>query len=94
MAQAHAGTSPALVIQTLGRCEILLHERIIPNEGWRDPKDLELLLALVTLGGQQVPRSELTQLLWPGQGDDERVSRVYVALHRLQGTLGRSERTG
>ncbi|MEW6683483.1 MAG: BTAD domain-containing putative transcriptional regulator [Nitrospirota bacterium] len=82
------------MIQSLGRCEILLHGRIIPNEGWRDPKELEVLLALVTLGGQQVPRSELAQLLWPKYGDDERVSKLYAALHRLQETLGRSEPTG
>jgi hypothetical protein len=34
------------VIRTLGRCEILVHGRILPNDEWRDPKDLELLLAL------------------------------------------------
>ena len=94
MTQPKAVTTPALTIHTLGRCEILLHGRVVPNQAWRDPKDLELLLALVTLGGRQVPRAELVGLLWPEHGEEARVTEWYAALHRLQAALGRPDKKG
>ena len=84
----------ALVIQTLGRCEILLRGRIIATWGWRDQKALELLLAVVTLGGQQVPWTELIKLLWPEQDKDRAVTEWYATLRRLQLILRRPDNTG
>ncbi|MEW6681832.1 MAG: hypothetical protein AB1451_02780 [Nitrospirota bacterium] len=86
--------APALAIRTLGTCEILLRGDVVPNEAWDDPKDLELLLALVTLDGRQVPRAELVELVWPDLDDDRGVTEFYAALHRLQTALGRPERKG
>ena len=53
-----------LQIRTLGRCELKLGDRLIPDAAWLGPHAKRLLLILVSFGrGSLVPRDELIDLL-------------------------------
>ncbi len=53
-----------LQIRTLGRCELKLGDRLIPDAAWRGPHAKCLLLILVSRGhGTLMPRDELIDLL-------------------------------
>ncbi len=54
----------SLQICTLGRCELTLGDRLIPDAAWRGLHAKRLLLILVSRGrGTLVPRDELIDLL-------------------------------
>jgi DNA-binding SARP family transcriptional activator/ATP/maltotriose-dependent transcriptional regulator MalT len=75
-------------IQTLGAFELRVHDEPISFGAKTQKKPLELLRALVALGGRGVPEEQLTELLWP-ESDGDAAHRVFdTTLHRLRKVLG------
>lgn len=75
-------------IHTLGHFELTIDGQPFRPEGRAQKKTLELLKALIALGGRAVPESRLCDALWPGaEADDARVN-FKVTLHRLRQIMG------
>jgi tetratricopeptide (TPR) repeat protein len=87
--QAHWNIAPTLPlkIHTLGRFEVLLQDRPIPLQAWHGRKTRDLLLILLSLGGKEVPKEKISDLLWPDAEGDLAVTNFHTTLHRLQGVL-------
>ena len=75
-------------IHSLGRFEIQREEQPIRSEGKAQHKPLELLKALIALGGDEVPANKLIDILWvePLEGDEQKAFEITV--HRLRKLLG------
>jgi LuxR family transcriptional regulator, maltose regulon positive regulatory protein len=54
-------------------------------------KPLELLQALIALGGLEVNEHEITEILWPDNDGDAVISSLRTNLHRLRKLLGRDD---
>lgn len=81
----------ALHIYALGGFRVL-HQRAPLALGRREPrKPLQLLRAIVALGGERVQLSALQDALWPDQDGDAAKAACDVALHRLRKLLGSAE---
>jgi len=78
-------------IHTLGRFTVLLDGKPLEFSGKAQRKPLELLMALVALGGRDVSERELTEALWPDAEGDAAHQACAVALHRLRRLLGCDE---
>lgn len=77
-----------LKIQTLGRFEVLLEDRPIPVQAWHGRKTRDLLLVLLSLGGKDVSKEKVGDLLWPEAEGDRAITNFHTTLHRLQSVLG------
>lgn len=75
-------------IYTLGRFSVLIDGRPLEFSGKAQRKPLELLMALVALGGRDVSERQLTEALWPDAEGDAAHQACAVALHRLRKLLG------
>ena len=75
-------------IHSLGCFKIASHDQPIRFEGKAQRKPIELLKALVALGGEDVPADKLIDILWaePLEGDEQKAFDVTV--HRLRKLLG------
>lgn len=75
-------------IHSLGRFEIQREEQQIRSEGKAQHKPMELLKALIALGGDEVPANKLIDILWaePLEGDEQKAFEITV--HRLRKLLG------
>lgn len=81
-------------LATLGAFSISRDGTPVTFVGKVQKKPLELLKALVTLGGKENCEGELADLLWPdADGDAARVS-LKTTLHRLRQLLGHDEIIG
>jgi LuxR family maltose regulon positive regulatory protein len=74
-------------IYTLGRFEILIDGEPLRFSGKAQRKPLELLKALIALGGEAVPESRLCDVLWPESDGDSAHRDFAVTLHRLRRLL-------
>jgi DNA-binding SARP family transcriptional activator len=75
-------------IQTLGRFQIWLHGEPMKVGRKAPRKPLELLKALIALGGHGVPEWSLADALWPDAGGDAAHAALETALYRLRKLLG------
>jgi DNA-binding SARP family transcriptional activator len=75
-------------IHTLGRFSVLLEGEPLQFSGKAQRKPLELLMALVALGGRDVSERQLTEALWPDAEGDAAHQSCAAALHRLRKLLG------
>lgn len=73
-------------IRVLGRFSVEREEKPLPVE--RGAKPLELLKALVALGGRSVAEAELAEMLWPNADGDRAHRSLKVTVHRLRRLLG------
>lgn len=81
----------ALHVYALGGFEVR-RQRAPLRLGRREPrKPLQLLRAIVALGGERVQLSALQDALWPEQDGDAAKAACDVALHRLRKLLGSPE---
>lgn len=78
-------------ITTLGRFEIRLDDEPLLFSGKEQKKPLELLKALIALGGRNVAEERLTDLLWPEADGDQAHKALETTLGRLRRLLGRDE---
>jgi len=77
-----------VVINTLGRFEILKDETPVVFVGKLQKKPLDLLKAVIAFGGGSVPESRLIDLLWPDADGDRGRKSLEMALSRLRQLLG------
>lgn len=82
-----AGPLP-LKIYTLGRFSLLLNDEPLRPTGKAKKKPLELLQALIALGGRDVPGSRLAEALWPDADADLAAYSLTTTLHRLRTLVG------
>lgn len=75
-------------IYSLGRFEIQREEQAIRSEGKAQHRPMELLKALIALGGNEVPAHKFIDILWaePLEGDEQKAFEITV--HRLRKLLG------
>ncbi len=73
-------------ITTLGRFELRRDGKPVPLSGKK--KQLEMLTALVSLGGTAIPEEQLTDLLWPDAEGDDAHNSFKMTLSRLRSLIG------
>jgi two-component SAPR family response regulator len=78
-------------IHTLGRFEIHIDGRPVKFSGKVQRKPLELLKLLIALGGQAVPETRLSEILWPDADGDDAHRDFSTTLHRLRRLLLRDQ---
>lgn len=76
-----------LRITTLGHFGLVIDGAPLATRGKAQKKSLELLKAVVALGGRDVEVPELADLLWPDAEGDAARSAFDMALHRLRKLL-------
>lgn len=74
-------------IHTLGRFGVQIDGHALPPERLRQQKPVELLQALIALGGRGVNKEMLAASLWPDAEGDEAANSYDVTLHRLRKLL-------
>lgn len=79
--------APRLKIKTMGRFEVTLQGESIPQTAWKGREPQRLLIALLSLGGIQVPKSKIINLLWPDADGNQAARRFEAAFHQLQSML-------
>jgi DNA-binding SARP family transcriptional activator len=77
-----------LKIYTLGRFNVLLDDKPLAFSGRAQNKPLELLKALIALGGRGVSSATLAQTLWPDAEGDLASKTFDTTLYRLRLLLG------
>ncbi|HEX9603284.1 MAG TPA: winged helix-turn-helix domain-containing protein, partial [Myxococcales bacterium] len=75
-------------ILTLGRFEVLIHDRRLTFSGKAQKKPLALLQALIALGGRGVREELLMDALWPDAEGDAAARALTTTVHRLRRLLG------
>lgn len=75
-------------IYTLGRLSILNQDKALLFSGRAQSRPLELLSALMALGGRGVAESTLSELLWPEAEGDAAHRAFDTTLHRLRKLMG------
>jgi ATP/maltotriose-dependent transcriptional regulator MalT/DNA-binding SARP family transcriptional activator len=75
-------------VYTLGRFGVVIDGKPLQFDGKAQRKPLELLMALVALGGRNVGEHQLTEALWPDAEGDAAHQACAIALHRLRKLLG------
>ncbi|MBU0991405.1 MAG: hypothetical protein KJ737_02830 [Proteobacteria bacterium] len=78
-------------IYTLGRFEIVRDGAPLVFSGKVQKKPLEMLKAIIAMGGSHVPVEHLTDALWPDAEGDLARKSFEVTLSRLRKLLGREE---
>lgn len=86
-----AAKSYAVRIYTLGRFSLLLRNAVPRISRKSQHKPLELLKALIALGGRDVAVQQLAHALWPDADGDRALIAFDSTLHRLRRLLGTPE---
>jgi DNA-binding SARP family transcriptional activator/class 3 adenylate cyclase len=76
-------------IYTLGGFHLLLRGQPLRSRTKPPRRSLELLKALIALGGRDVPSARLAELVWPDADGDRATQAFTTTLHRLRRLLGR-----
>ena len=79
-------------VHTLGRFELHINCEQVRFSGKVQKKPLEMLKALVALGGAEAREGQIADMLWPDTEGDTARNSLKIALHRLREMLG-SNRT-
>jgi len=80
-----------LKVYTLGRYSVLKDDAPIEQTAHSARKPLELLAALIALGGRGVGQERITEALWPDADGDAAHRAFDTTLHRLRKLLGNDE---
>lgn len=78
-------------IYTLGRFRIVVNNETLVSTGKSQKKPLELLKALIALGGRDVPTERLANALWPEAEGDSAYENLRTNLKRLRKLLTYSD---
>lgn len=76
-------------IHSLGRFTVQRDDAPLPGPGKLGRKPLELLKAVIALGGRGISRQQLTDALWPDAEGDSQVTAFETALSRLRKLIGK-----
>ena len=74
-------------IHTLGRFSVELYHQAVASKQTRQQKPMELLQALIAMGGRGISTELLSQALWPDADGDAASNSFDVTLHRLRRLL-------
>ena len=74
-------------IYTLGRFSVQIHHQALAAKQARQQRPMELLQALIALGGRGISTELLSQSLWPDADGDAASNTFDVTLHRLRRLL-------
>ena len=74
-------------IKTFGGFGLRINGNIIGLQIWKSQRTYQLLVALVALGGRNVPMSQLLDLLWPDSEGDKSMQNLEFNLRKLRGLL-------
>ncbi len=80
-----------LRIFTLGRFAVLSRGKKLATKLLARNKPIQLLQALIALGGRQVSKTRLADIFWPDGNGDEQAAALKITLHRLRTMLGVKE---
>ena len=80
-----------LKIYTLGRFELVINGKPVQYKGKAQQKPLNMLKALITLGGRGVSALKLADVLWPDADGDMQNQSLATTLHRLRRILGKKK---
>lgn len=72
----------------LGRFELLVWGKPVSFSGKVQKKPLEMLKALIALGGRNVSKARISDILWPDSDGDMAQQSFATTLHRLRQLLG------
>jgi DNA-binding SARP family transcriptional activator len=75
-------------IYTLGRFNLVVDGASLPSARKTRQKPLQLLKALIALGGREVPEEQLGEVLWPDADGDLAHQSLATTLKRLRKRLG------
>jgi LuxR family transcriptional regulator, maltose regulon positive regulatory protein len=75
-----------VTIYSLGKLEVQVHGELLKIQ----KKPLELLKAIITLGGCDVKYERIADILWPDAEGDSALGNFKITLHRLRQLLGES----
>lgn len=78
-------------IHTLGGFRLLIDGKPATFAGKVQKKPLEMLKCIVSLGGKDIAREQLTDLLWPDSDGDQAQSAFNTTVSRLRSLLGTNE---
>jgi hypothetical protein len=85
----HAEAWPwAIRIYTLGRFSVVQNGKTLRFAGKTQKRPMELLKALIALGGRDVSEARLADLLWPDSEGDASAQALATTLFRLRKLLG------
>ena len=84
----------AVLIRVLGRFEVSVAARPVPPPAWQSRKARDLLRVLVSRRGRAVPRSELSELLWPDDDPARTGHRLSVLLSIVRTVLDPDRQAG
>lgn len=77
-----------LKIYTLGRFSLVIDNAAVNFPGRAKRKPMDLLKALIALGGRDVCQDRLSEILWPDADGDAAHRSLDTTLHRLRKLLG------
>lgn len=75
-------------IYTLGRFSLLVDDKPVLFSRKAKGRPLELLYALLALGGRNISREKLSECLWPDSLGDAAISSLSTTIQRLRKLLG------
>jgi DNA-binding SARP family transcriptional activator len=80
--------SPPLFIRCLGSFEVVVGERVIPSECWRNIKAATLFKYMVLHSAHGfIPKEVLIELVWPDEPEEKTRPRFHVAMTHLRRIL-------
>jgi len=79
---------PRLSIQTLGKVQIRLNGRLIPNSAWVTKTSRELFLLLVATP-EGLSKEQIGEILWPDSEPEDLNYRFKNAIYRLRRAVGK-----
>lgn len=75
-------------IRGFGHCELLIHDVPVKFSRKAQKKPMQLLRALVAMGGSDVPETRIIEALWPDAEADAAQTAFATTLHRVRKLLG------
>jgi len=78
-------------IYTLGRFSLIIDGQPLQFSGKAQQKPLELLKALIALGGREVNKDQLIDALWPDAEGDKAQRALDTTLHRFRKLVGHEQ---
>jgi DNA-binding SARP family transcriptional activator len=79
---------PVCRVRLFGGLEVSVGDRVIRERDWRKRKARVLFAMLVTRRGQDVPRDQVLEHLWPEMDEERAKNNLYVAWSTMKSVLG------
>ena len=84
----HGGGVPTCHVRVFGGLEVSVGSRTIRDREWRKRKARALFAMMVVRRGQDIPRDQILEHLWPVMDEDRAKNNLYVAWSTMKSVLG------